>query len=276
MWGTQWTPAQVNASNFGVAFAARHDNIGTNATARVDGISITVHYATSTTTTLVSSQNPSGAGQSVTFTATVAGSSPTGTVQFFVDGSSVGNVALSGGTASYTTSALSTGTTDIDATYNGDANNNTSNSNTVTQDVDALVSVTAATGGSAIASSTVVGGSATSLTGPTIAETDAGQIGLGTIALNAHAGFAFQAGTVNANVSLNNSVLCGIFFGLGARPLTLSSSTAVVTSNTITVTVSQKSVGGSCMGSIAFTGIKVRLTAAAPLASGNMTRNGTS
>jgi hypothetical protein len=44
---------------------------------------------TCTTTAVSSSANPSGFGESVSFTATVTGSSPTGTVQFYVDGSLV-------------------------------------------------------------------------------------------------------------------------------------------------------------------------------------------
>jgi hypothetical protein len=75
-----------------------------------------------TTTALGSSLNPSTYGQTVTITATVAQASgtvvPTGTVQFSVDGSTAGSaVALSGGTATYSTSALAVGTHSITAVY---------------------------------------------------------------------------------------------------------------------------------------------------------------
>ena len=67
--------------------------------------------------------NPSIFGASVTFTATVAPSSATGTVQFYADGATLGSaVALSGGTASVSTAAPSVGTHVITATYSGDAN----------------------------------------------------------------------------------------------------------------------------------------------------------
>ena len=61
-----------------------------------------------TTTTVTSSQNPTTVGDPVTFTATVAPTSvtgtPTGTVQFSVDGTPVGTEqTLVGGTASYAT-----------------------------------------------------------------------------------------------------------------------------------------------------------------------------
>jgi len=79
-----------------------------------------------TTTTLVSSVNPISAGQSVTFTATVAvvtgSGTPTGTVTFNDGGSTLGTVNLGGGTASFTTSQLTVGIHSITAVYGGDAN----------------------------------------------------------------------------------------------------------------------------------------------------------
>ena len=80
----------------------------------------------STTTTLVSSLNPSLVGQAVTFTATVsstAGTPRNGELVTFKNGSSVlGTGALSAGTAALTTSSLPAGTDTITATYPGDAN----------------------------------------------------------------------------------------------------------------------------------------------------------
>jgi hypothetical protein len=78
-----------------------------------------------TTTTLTSSPNPSVGGQSVTFTATVAASGsgvPTGTVTFTDGSTSLGAGTLSGGIATFSTSALTAGTHSITATYSGDAN----------------------------------------------------------------------------------------------------------------------------------------------------------
>jgi hypothetical protein len=82
----------------------------------------TVNQAT-TSTTLVSSKNPSVAGQSVQFTATVSSptTTPTGQVTF-MDGSSVlQTVNLSGGTASISTSTLSADSHNVTAVYNGTA-----------------------------------------------------------------------------------------------------------------------------------------------------------
>jgi hypothetical protein len=95
---------------------------------------------TATTTSVVSSLNPSTSGQSVTFTATVTGSSPTGTVQFKDGGSDLGSaVTLSGSSAELTTSSLAVATHSISAVYSGDANNLASTSNTVNQVVTASV-----------------------------------------------------------------------------------------------------------------------------------------
>ncbi|MGA3213240.1 MAG: Ig-like domain-containing protein, partial [Terriglobales bacterium] len=84
--------------------------------------------STATTTTVTSSQNPSTAGQSVTFTATVlpAGPpTPTGTVGFTSNGTAIAGCAAvtlsSSGTATCTTIALAVGTDTIVATYSGNS-----------------------------------------------------------------------------------------------------------------------------------------------------------
>ena len=93
--------------------------------------------AGATSTALVSSLNPSTVGQSVTFTATVTGASPTGTVQFKDGAANLGSaVALSGNVATLTTSALTQGSHAITAVYGGDANNATSTSPVVNQVVN--------------------------------------------------------------------------------------------------------------------------------------------
>jgi uncharacterized repeat protein (TIGR01451 family) len=88
------------------------------------------------TTTLVSSLNPSGSGQAVIFTATVAGSSPTGTVTFKDGATTLGTGALDGaGRATFTTSSLSVGSHSITAAYGGDTNNAASTSTALDQSV---------------------------------------------------------------------------------------------------------------------------------------------
>jgi hypothetical protein len=94
----------------------------------------------------------------------------------------------------------------------------------------------------------------TALTGPVLDEGSNQDIGLGTIILQAPAGFAFDP-TV----------------------LTLNSGTAVVTPSTITITVTKiDASGGSPRARITWSGIRVRPTAGTPVASGNLTFTGTS
>ena len=90
-----------------------------------------------TTTTLVSSLNPSASGQSVTFTATVTpqyGGTVTGTVTFYNGTTVLKTVSVSGGVAKITISTLTSGKHTIKATYNGSANF-TSSSTSLTQTV---------------------------------------------------------------------------------------------------------------------------------------------
>ena len=79
-----------------------------------------------TATTLTSSPNPSTSGEAVTFTATVTSSlgapPPDGEPITFMKGTTVlGTGALSGGSASFTTSTLPVGTSYIKAVYGGDS-----------------------------------------------------------------------------------------------------------------------------------------------------------
>jgi hypothetical protein len=93
-----------------------------------------------TTTTLVSSLNPSTDGQAVTFTATVtskSGAPPNGETVIFRKGSKVlGTGTLSGGSASFTTSTLPVGTDVITVVYGGDSEFLGSTSKAVKQVVD--------------------------------------------------------------------------------------------------------------------------------------------
>jgi len=77
------------------------------------------------TSTLTSSVNPSQLGQTVTFTATVAGQyggNPTGTVTFKDGQTELAQVQLSGGVAQYKTAALTEGKHHIYGLYGGDTN----------------------------------------------------------------------------------------------------------------------------------------------------------
>ena len=78
---------------------------------------------------VVSSQNPSTPGETVTLTAIASGvppggGTPTGTINFFDGSTAIGTAPLSGGRASISTSELSTGNHSIVVTTVGDANFN--------------------------------------------------------------------------------------------------------------------------------------------------------
>jgi hypothetical protein len=77
-----------------------------------------------TTTSVVSSRNPSKSGQTVRFTATVNSSStvPTGSVIFTAGASILGTINLSGGKATLAVTNLTVGSQTITATYDGTVN----------------------------------------------------------------------------------------------------------------------------------------------------------
>ena len=89
-----------------------------------------------TTTTVVSSNNPSEVGEAVVLTASIIAVSgtPTGTVSFYDGSTSIGTVVLnSSGIASLSTTSLSEGSHSITAIYSGDFNYGGSSSSILTQ-----------------------------------------------------------------------------------------------------------------------------------------------
>ncbi len=92
----------------------------------------------SSTTAVVSSKNPSLAGQAVKFTATVssATTTPTGSVTFMDGGTVLATKTLGKGTASYSTSTLGAGAHNITAVYEGTANISGSTSLVLVQTVN--------------------------------------------------------------------------------------------------------------------------------------------
>jgi hypothetical protein len=91
-----------------------------------------------TTTTVVSSKNPSTYRTSVTFTASVKSTTtgtPTGQVTFKDGSTTLGTGTLSGGKATFRTSSLPVGTHSITAVYGGSTSYNGSTSSALTQKV---------------------------------------------------------------------------------------------------------------------------------------------
>lgn len=102
-----------------------------------------------TTTTMTSSPNPSTPGQTVTLSATVSGTNPTGNVTFKTGTTTIAgcaSAALNGAhTATCTTTALAGGVSSLTATYNGDATNATSVSAAVQHTVSRVATTTTLT-----------------------------------------------------------------------------------------------------------------------------------
>jgi hypothetical protein len=107
---------------------------------------LTVNQSNSSTK-VTSSMNASLFGQMVTFTATVSAvapgaGTPTGTVMFLDGSVSIGSGTLSGGSATFSTSALAVGMHTITVNYAGDANFTGSTSAAITQTVNQSTSST--------------------------------------------------------------------------------------------------------------------------------------
>jgi hypothetical protein len=124
------------------SITAVYNGDGKFATSTSTALTQTVSQA-GTTTAVASSAGPSTFGQSVTFTATVLATgpgsgTPSGTVQFAYDGTSLGSpvaVDASGHARSPAISSLGVGTHSITAVYNGDGKFTTSTSTALTQTV---------------------------------------------------------------------------------------------------------------------------------------------
>ena len=114
---------------------------GSDFTAFVDDVRLTSAAAPApTTTTLATSGTPAAAGTLVTFTATVAGNNPAGSVTFTENGNAICAAGTLGGsprTASCSTSSLAEGTHSIVANYAGDAGNAASSSAPLSQVITA-------------------------------------------------------------------------------------------------------------------------------------------
>jgi hypothetical protein len=144
---TTFTPSTLTAGTHTITavYSGEGDAAGSPA-GPLQGMPSTSNTVTQTintirsTTTLASSLNPSTAGQSVTFTATVSNgtkSVPTGTVAFHDGTVTIGTGTLdSTGTATFTTSTLAAGTHQIAAFYSGDVNDNKSHTTALAQVVN--------------------------------------------------------------------------------------------------------------------------------------------
>ncbi|MGB6725258.1 MAG: FG-GAP-like repeat-containing protein [Terracidiphilus sp.] len=163
-----------------------------------------------TSVSLQASSTSASENASITLTATVVGLTPTSTVTFSANGSSLGTGTLSGGVATLMASFASAGTYAVTANYAGDSNNAAS--------VSSSVSITVAAPDFSIASS------------PTSATITAGQSTIFTLTLTPAGGYT---GTVSLACGTMPSQATCTF---NPTSLTPTSATAVTSTLTIATT----------------------------------------
>ncbi len=102
LWGTTWTPAQINASDFGVSLSVYNPGSWSGLTAHVDYIRVTVTYTVAALTISTSSPLPGGTvGTAYSQTLTASGGTPSYT--WSVDsGSLPAGLTLNGSTGAIT------------------------------------------------------------------------------------------------------------------------------------------------------------------------------
>jgi hypothetical protein len=191
--------------------------------------------AAPTTTTLSASATKINAGQSVTFSVTVAastGATPSGAVTLFDGSTTIGTSSLSNGAATFTITSLAAGTHSITASYAGDAADGSSTSSAVSVQVNAAAAPLQATTVALTASAaTAVSGQAITLTA-TVAPTSA----TGTI--------TFKDGTTaigSASLAAGKGMLSVSTLNVGTHSLSAvyggDAADSSSTSNTVTVTI---------------------------------------
>ncbi len=183
------------------------------------------------------------------------------------------NANLVAGTRNFNVTLNTAGTQTITATdlTNGGITANTSPNITV-----AAVTITPATGGSAISADNFGTGTWTTLTGPTYGEAVSGDAGTGTFILNVPSGFIFDIGGTAPTVLVtrltggggNTRNINGVASG---TPVAITS----ITTTQITFTITSASNAG-VTNSLTWQNVRVRPTAGTPLATGNLTKTGTS
>jgi Bacterial Ig-like domain (group 3) len=235
-----------------------------SSTSSAASVTVNAGAATSTTTGLAASPNPVTAGQSLTLTATVTGSTtPSGTVNFYNGSTLLGSGTLNGsGVGTFSTSSLAAGTYSLTAQYLGNSSFLASTSSTASITVNAAttstttslvasphsltagqtLTLTAAVSGTTTPSGTVdfyngstLLGSAT-LNGSGVGAFSTSSLAAGTYSITAQylGNSSFQASTSSAASVTVNSAVVATTTGLVASPNPLTAGQTL----TLTATVS--------------------------------------
>ncbi len=201
---------------------------------------------------------------SVTDTVGFSSSDPTATLP--------PNTALAAGTTNLTVFLNANGNFTLTATDLSDGTKSPSTSPAIAV---SGAQFTPATGGGAIAADGATTGTFTSLTGPSYSENASGNVGTGTIILNAPSGFVFATSGTAPSVlvtRLSGSGNAGNNINGVASGKSVSMTSVTSTQLVFTVTSSSQS-GVTC--SLTWKNVRVRPSAGTPLAAGNLTRTGT-
>ncbi|HEY0758068.1 MAG TPA: Ig-like domain repeat protein [Acidisarcina sp.] len=171
--------------------------------------------ATASTVTLSANTNPAKVGASVTFSAVVQGSSPTGMVTFSDGATTLGSGSLdSGGTALFSTSSLTMGQHAITASYGGDVANLASVSAVLTEVIvePSVVTLTSSPNPSVapalVTFTATVRGSLGIVPTGTVTFTDGG-VAIGTGAVDANGNAIYQTTTLSGGAHAIQAIYSG-------------------------------------------------------------------
>jgi len=257
-----FTTAALAAGTYSITATYTGDANNGNSTS--SPTSLTISLAT-TAAAITVSPNPALVGAAITITVKVTGNggTPTGSVNFIVNGTTLNTATLAGGTASFTTSTLAPGTYSITASYLGDAADSPSTSTSINETVG-LIPTSTSLGSSVtpgpppqvvLVATVLNNGAGIPPTGTVAFMSGATQVGSAT--LNA-SGVATITPNLTAGVSYNIVAMYGgdvdhspsssptipvsgtpTLFGLGVNP----SSVTMATSQNAIVTVNVNSNG---------------------------------
>ncbi|MDP3752142.1 MAG: Ig-like domain repeat protein [Polaromonas sp.] len=258
-----FTTSTLTAGNHSIRATYGGDAANTSDASNTLVQSITAPVAAPTTTTVASSANPAAPGQSVTLTATVTGSNPSGTVTFMDGATTLGTGTVNGGAATLSTSSLAVGSHSITAVYGGDTNNAASTSAALAQVVSQGATTTTVTS----SANPAVPGQAITLTANVTGNNPSGTVTfmdgattLGTGSINSGTA-SFSTNTLAAGSHSITAVYSGDANNAGstsaalAQQVTLPTSTTTVSSSanpaaqgqalTLTATVIGSNPGGT-------------------------------
>jgi large repetitive protein len=242
-----------------------------DATSTSNALVQTVQIATSTTT-VVSSANPSSFGASVTFTAGITsnGGAVTGTVVFSDGATVLGTVAVNAGSAVWNAQALALGAHPITAAYSGDANNAVSQGTLSQQVLQAggvtvgssanpsiagtsltFTAVVAAPQGLAVSGTVTFKDGATPIGTGTVNGSGVAVFSISTLAVGQHSIVAVYSGDAN-NQTAASALLVQTVQTAGTSVTLISSGNPSLNNAPLTLTSTVAGKGGSVTGTVTF------------------------